>query len=71
MNYKKLEKEELIKLIEEKEEKINQLMGYANNDGLTDILNRRGGIRELSRKLEEMKNMKKNLVVTFIDVDGY
>ena len=68
MNYKKLEKEELIKLIEEK---INQLMGYANNDGLTDILNRRGGIRELSRKLEEMKNMKKNLVVTFIDVDGY
>jgi len=70
MNYKKLGKEELIKLVEEKEEKINQLMRYANKDELTDVLNRRAGISQLSRKLEEMKNMKKNLVVTFIDVDG-
>lgn len=70
MSYKKLEKEALIKLIEEKEEKINQLMGFVNYDGLTSALTRRAGISQLSRKLEEMKKMKKNLIITFIDVDG-
>ncbi|HDK7156405.1 TPA: diguanylate cyclase [Clostridium botulinum] len=76
MNYKNMDKEELIKILIQKDEILKRLYlekeklnYYAGTDAMTGTLNRRSGLSLLNKELNLSKNNSKNLVVCFIDVD--
>lgn len=71
-----MNKEELIKLLVQKDERLKRLYSereklsyYANTDVMTGVLNRRAGLEVLSEEFYSSKSNGKNIVVCFVDVD--
>nr|WP_243425626.1 GGDEF domain-containing protein [Clostridium paridis] len=73
-----MDKEILIKILKEKDELLKRLVlekeklnYYASIDPLTDVLNRRSGLVQLSKELDLSKINGNNLVVCFVDIDKF
>lgn len=76
MNYKKMSRKELIKLLEKKEDIISDL--YLKNkklkikasiDEMTGILNRDFGVEELDKKFNQSISNGENMVICIADID--
>lgn len=76
MNYKKMSRKELIKLLEKKENIISDL--YLKNkklkikasiDEMTGILNRDFGVEELDKKFNQSISNGENMVICIADID--
>lgn len=76
MNYKKMSRKELIKLLEKKENIISDL--YLKNkklkikasiDEMTGILNRDFGVEELDKKFNQSISNGENMVICIVDID--
>lgn len=77
MDYNNLNKEELVKIINEKDNDLKKLIEekeelkyYASTDVMTGLLNRRSGLELLDREFKSVKDIKGSMVVCVIDVDN-
>ncbi|WZL72387.1 GGDEF domain-containing protein [Clostridiaceae bacterium 35-E11] len=78
MNYQHFSKQELIKVLKQKDEtiktlnkEINKLKYYASIDGMTKTFNRRAGMEILEEKMRMTKIYKQPLSICFIDIDQF
>ncbi|MBA5851517.1 GGDEF domain-containing protein [Clostridium sp. cel8] len=70
MNYDDIDKKTLIKILRRKDALIKKLKYYASTDFMTEVLNRRSGLKLLDKKLNLSKINNGSIVVCFVDVDG-
>ena len=77
MNYYNMSREKLIEILIQKDEMLQKLrlenkkLNYlVSIDSMTGVLNRKSGLGLLERELKLAKDNDKNLVISFIDVDG-
>ena len=78
MNYEKMDKEEIIKILRKKDNMLKKIYSqkkklsyYANTDELTGVLNKRSGEKLLQKEFELSKISNKNMVVCFVDIDRF
>lgn len=76
MDYENVNKETLIKILNQKDDMLKKLWlekeklsYYANTDELTGVLNRRSGLELLGKEFNLSKTNNKNFVVCFVDID--
>jgi diguanylate cyclase (GGDEF)-like protein len=70
VNYDDIDKKTLIKILRRKDALIKKLKYYASTDFMTEVLNRRSGLKLLDKKLNLSKINNGSIVVCFVDVDG-
>lgn len=77
MNYYNMDRQKLIEILIQKDEMLQKLrlenkkLNYlVSIDSMTGVLNRKSGLGLLERELKLAKDNDKNLVISFIDVDG-
>lgn len=76
MQYEEFDKDELVKILYEKDKYIDKLVKknkqlnyYATMDAMTSVINRSAGMKILNEKMKIAKFKKENLVIGFIDID--
>lgn len=77
MNYYNMNRKKLVEILIQKDEMLQKLrlenkkLNYlVSTDSMTGVLNRKSGLGLLERELKLAKDIDKNLIISFIDVDG-
>jgi diguanylate cyclase (GGDEF)-like protein len=71
MNYEDKTKEELVKMVKEKDALIGKLSNDVTKDDMTDCLNKRAGMKVIKEKINESDINGTNLMVCFVDIDKF
>lgn len=78
MNYKDMEKERLIEIIEKKDKLIEELKStktelkyQASMDNVTGVLNRRAGLNILETTIDEAARKREKCIICFADIDDF